>query len=188
MKLFKMKDWTLHLEDEVWGLLPFKKLLDRDKTKDKSNALKEMLFIYYYTDIKSDYNIIASLEDREREIKKDIGLKESWKIDEDMRKAIDFYEERSLTIISKLYKDALYSANAISDYLRKTKHLLEERDKSGKPVTPVSVLSSAINQINKLMKDLKAAEKEVIKEQEELEGRKKGSKTMSIFEEGFNDI
>ena len=36
------------------------------------------------------------------------------------------------------------------------------------------------------MKDLKAAEKEVLKEQQEMEGRMKGSKQMSVFEEGLD--
>ena len=74
MKLFKMKeDWTLHIEEEVWSLLPFKKILKKDKTRSKELALKEMAFIYFYTDIKSDYLIITNDKIREEEIKKDIG-------------------------------------------------------------------------------------------------------------------
>lgn len=187
MKLFKMKeDWTLHIEEEVWSLLPFKKILKKDKTRSKEMALKEMAFIYFYTDIKSDYLIITNDKIREEEIKKDIGLPENWKIDATIREAIDFYESRSVTTISKLYKDALKAANDVSEYLRSTDVLLAERDDRGKPVTAVNTITSAINQVNKLMKDLKAAEKEVLKEQQEMEGRMKGSKQMSVFEEGLD--
>jgi hypothetical protein len=36
------------------------------------------------------------------------------------------------------------------------------------------------------MKNLKAAEKEVLKERIETEGRMKGSRTMGMYEEGLN--
>ena len=185
MRLFEMKDWTLSVREEAWGLSPFKKILKRDKSRDKAMALKEMLFIYYYSDIKSDYSIITNELIKTEEIKKDVGLPEDWKIDSTMKEAIDFYESRSITTIGKLYRDALKAANDVSDYLRNTDIILAERDDRGKPVTTVNVITAAINQVNKLMKDLKAAEKEVVKEQQELEGRMKGSKTMSIYEEGL---
>ena len=185
MKLFEFKDWTLSVREEAWGLSPFKKILKRDKSRDKAMALKEMLFIYYYSDIKSDYSIITNELIKTEEIKKDVGLPEDWKIDSTMKEAIDFYESRSITTIGKLYRDALKAANDVSDYLRNTDIILAERDDRGKPVTTVNVITAAINQVNKLMKDLKAAEKEVVKEQQELEGRMKGSKTMSIYEEGL---
>ena len=47
MKLFHMKDWQLIVSEETWGLLPFKRILDRDKTKTKSRANAEMLYLYY---------------------------------------------------------------------------------------------------------------------------------------------
>ena len=185
MKLFKMKeDWTLHIEEEVWSLLPFKKILKKDKTRSKELALKEMAFIYFYTDIKSDYLIIDS-KFRIEEIKKDIGLPEDWRIDSVLQEAIDFYEERSLTVVGKLYKNALAAANDISEYLTKTKELLEERDERGKPVTTLTTIVGGISKIKVVMQDLKAAEKELIKEKIETEGRMKGQQQMGMFEAGM---
>lgn len=185
MKLFKLKDWVLTIDEESWALLPFKKILKRDKSRTKDMALKEMLFIYYYADIKSDYLIISNDKERESEIIKDIGLPSDWKIDSTMQEAIDFYNERSLTVISKLFKNTLKAANDISEYLTKTDILLAERDDRGKPVNDISKLTMAITKVKGIMQDLKAAEKEVIKEQEELEGRKKGSREMGMFEYGL---
>ena len=162
MNGFLLKDHVLTVEDNVWGLLPFKKILKRDKSRDKDRALKEMLFIYYYCDIKSDYLIIDS-KFRKEEIIKDIGLPDDWKIDSTMQEAIDFYEERSLTVVGKLYKNALLAANDISEYLTKTKELLEERDDKGKPVTTLTTIVGGISKIKVVMQDLKAAEKELIK-------------------------
>ena len=184
MNGFLLKDHILTVEDQVWGLLPFKKILKRDKSRDKDKALKEMLFIYYYTDIKSDYLIIDS-KFRKEEIIKDLGLSEDWKIDSVIQEAIDFYEERSLTVIGKLYKNALLAANDISEYLTKTKALLEERDDKNKPVTTLTTIVGGISKIKIVMQDLKAAEKELIKEKIETEGRMKGQQQMGMFELGL---
>jgi hypothetical protein len=165
--------------------LPFSKILKRDKTKDKINANKEMMFIYFFCDLKSDYLIINNIDERTEEIKKDIGLPDKWQIDSVMKEAIDFYESRTITTIGKLYRDALYAANAVADYLRNADVLLAERDDKGKPVTQVNTITSAINQVNKLMKDLKTAEIEVLKEQVDMGNKMKGSRQMGLFEYGI---
>ena len=185
MNGFTLRDYVLTVEDNMWGLIPFKKILKRDKSRDKDRALKEMLFIYYYSDIKSDYLIIDS-KFRIEEIKKDIGLPEDWRIDSVLQEAIDFYEERSLTVVGKLYKNALAAANDISEYLTKTKELLEERDERGKPVTTLTTIVGGISKIKTVMQDLKAAEKELIKERIETEGRMKGQQQMGMFESGLS--
>ena len=187
MNGFLLKEYVLTVEDNMWGLLPFKKILKRDKSRDKDRALKEMLFIYYYSDIKSDYLIIDS-KFRIEEIKKDIGLPEDWRIDSVLQEAIDFYEERSLTVVGKLYKNALAAANDISEYLTKTKELLEERDERGKPVTTLTTMVGGISKIKTVMQDLKAAEKELIKERIETEGKMKGKQSMGMFELGLGEI
>ena len=184
MNGFTLRDYVLTVEDNMWGLIPFKKILKRDKSRDKDRALKEMLFIYYYSDIKSDYLIIDS-KFRIEEIKKDIGLPEDWRIDSVLQEAIDFYEERSLTVVGKLYKNALAAANDISEYLTKTKELLEERDERGKPVTTLTTIVGGISKIKVVMQDLKAAEKELIKEKIETEGKMKGQQQMGLFEAGM---
>ena len=185
MNGFTLRDYVLTVEDNMWGLIPFKKILKRDKSRDKDRALKEMLFIYYYSDIKSDYLIIDS-KFRIEEIKKDIGLPEDWRIDSVLQEAIDFYEERSLTVVGKLYKNALAAANDISEYLTKTKELLEERDERGKPVTTLTTIVGGISKIKTVMQDLKAAEKELIKERIETEGKMKGKQSMGMFENGLD--
>ncbi len=187
MNGFTLRDGVLTVDDNLWGLEKFKKILKRDKSRDKDRSLKEMLFIYYYSDIKSDYLIIDS-KFRIEEIKKDIGLPEDWKIDSVLQEAIDFYEERSLTVVGKLYKNALAAANDISEYLTKTKELLEERDERGKPVTTLTTIVGGISKIKTVMQDLKAAEKELIKERIETEGKMKGKQSMGMFELGLGEI
>ena len=185
MNGFLLKEGVLTVEDQIWGLEPFRKILKRDKSRNKDLALKEMLFIYYYTDIKSDY-LIIDIKLRINEIIKDIQLPDNWKIDSIMQEAINFYEERSLTVIGKLYKDALTSIHEMSEYLKNTGTLLRERNKNDGVVTTLPMVISAQEKLPKIMQNLKAAEKEVLKERIELEGKMKGKQAMGLFESGLS--
>jgi len=184
MKLFQLKNWQLVVSEEAWGLSAFKKLLDRDKTKDKEVAHAEMLFVWYWCDVKSDYTALSEAE-REIKLKNDIdGLPAKWKKDKHIDAAIELYSQFE-TLIERLYRQSYKSATDIGDYLENTKALLEERDAQGKPVTDIAKISTANGRMPKLMADLKATYKEVIKEQEDNENKKKGSKTFNLFEDGL---
>lgn len=183
MKLFQMKNWVLTLDEEVWGLRPFKALLDRDKTKDKVLANSEMLFIWYYTDIKSNFLMLPKGE-RVEAIKKEIeGLPEKWTIDDKVEEALEFYKSNSETVVQQLYKQAVKAANDVGDFLEKTNVLLNERDKADKPIYKIKDITSGLKDVKIIMKNLKEAEKEVIKETEDNEGRTKGSRKFNTFED-----
>lgn len=186
MKLFEMRDFTLFVTEEAWGLLPFKAILKRDKNRNKETAFKEMLFIYYYTDIRSDYVYIIDNKERCREIIKDIGLPVDWKIDGIIENAINFYNSMSLSPIAKLYKSSLKAADDISKYLEQSDTLLAERTDKGAVVTQLSTVTSALKAVPGIMKDLKSAYKEVLAEQKELEGKTKGARSFGLFENGLN--
>jgi len=185
MKLFNLDSkWNLLVSEEAWGLIPFKNILKRDKTKEKEVAMREMLFVYYFCDIRSNY---LQMEEnvRTRELKYDIGLGKDWEIDDTIQAAVDFYNERSKSIIQQLYEDTLISAQAIGKYLRNTEALLYERDVQGKTVTDITKLTNANEKVPKLMANLKAAYKEVIKETEDNENKTKGAKSFNTFEDGL---
>jgi hypothetical protein len=185
MKLFEMKDWVLTVSEEAWGLEPFHKILKRDKTKHKTKALAEMLFVWYFCDIKSNY-LVMSRDTRIENLKKDInGLPPTWEPDDVIKDAVKFYMQFK-TITQKLYEDALVSATDIGDYLSNTKALLAERDAQGKVVTDIAKITASVQKMPKLMQDLKIAYKEVVKEQEDNSGKKKGSKTFNTFEQGLD--
>jgi len=186
MKLFKMVNYQLEVEEEVWGLSPFSKILKRDKSKNKDTAFKEVLFIYYYSDIKSDYLSITTPKEKAESIKKDISLPEKWEMDNVIEEAIELYNRLSCTVSETLYKSAIKSANDISDYLNNTNALLKERDDRGKPVYQLNAITAGLKSIPGIMRDLKASYTELLKEQEDLTNKKKGSRTFGMFEDGLN--
>lgn len=186
MKLFELKNWVLHVSEEAWGFPIFKKILDRDKSKNKETSLKEFLFIYHFVDLRSDYSIMVNEQERIDNIKKDIGLDKTWNVDSDLQAAINFYQEHSDTIISKLYKSAVKAVNDISVYLNNTESLLNERDKTGKPVYNLQQIVNGLKSVKSIMKDLKDAHNEVIAERDDLSGKKKGQQEFNIFEDGLD--
>lgn len=180
------EQYNLRIDPAVWGLSPFKALFKRDKTKSKDRCFKEINFVYFYCDIRSDYMYILDEDERIAEIKKDLELPESWTYDKLIAAAVDFYKERSTTVIGLLYQSALKGADAVRKQLEKSEVLLAERDSHGKPIHKIADITRGLKDVKVIMQDLKAAEKEVIKEKKETEGRMKGSKQMGMFEEGFN--
>lgn len=183
MKLFEMKGWELTIREEAWGLTPFAKILKRDKTKDKTKALKEMLFIWHYSDIKSDFQYITDDEERSSIVKKEVGLPSTWKIDKVIKEGIDCYNRHSTTVIETIYRQTLKGASAVGEYLANSDALLKERDAHGKVVNDIAKITSSIQKVPKMMSDLKDAFKEVVKEKEDMDNRKKGSKTMNMLED-----
>lgn len=184
MKCFEMVKGSLIVSEETWGYIPFKKLLDRDKSKEKVTALKEMLYIYNFCDIKSDYQFVTNEKDRTVEIAKDIGLPKDWKPDKLVIEACEFYN-KFITVTEKLYRSTLKSISDIANYLENTDKLLAERDVRGKPVYDISKISAASGRVPQLMKNLRDAYTEVVKEHQSTVGKMKGARTMGMYEEGL---
>lgn len=183
---FELVRGVLTVTPETWGYIPFKKLLDRDKSEDKSDSLMEMLFIYQYASVGSDYEFIRDNKEREDTIKRDIGLPKKWKIDKPLQTAIDFFTERSRTALTDLYYASLNAVNAISDYLNNTEELLQERDKGNRPVHKIQDITSALKSVKVIMRDIKDAYKEVVKESKEIGDKNVGKQEFNTFEEGLD--
>lgn len=184
MKLFEIRNNELQVSDEAWSLLAFKKLRDRDKTKYKETCLKELAFIYYYCDIRSDY-LSNQPDERLKLIRKDVGLPSKWKIDKDIEAAMKLYSKHD-TVIEKLYRQTLKAVTAIGNYLENTEALLKERDLKGTPVYDIAKISASVQKVPKLMSDLQSAYKQVVKEKEDMANKKKGSQSFNTFEDGLS--
>ena len=58
-----MKNWQLHISEEVWGLLPFSKILKRDKSKEKEiDILQSKMAKYASGDILDGIEDIAGVK------------------------------------------------------------------------------------------------------------------------------
>lgn len=185
MKLFELNRLTYEIEISPEALLlePFKKIVDRDKSKTKDTAKKELALIYHYCDIRSDYSGMDN-KTKLSQIIDNLKFNKNYTPDKLVTEAMEFYMSFK-TPVEILYEGAVIAAQAVDEYLRKTKELLEERDINGKIVTDIAKVTASIEKLPKIMSNMKAAEKELVKEKKETEGRMKGSKTMNVFEDGL---
>jgi len=167
-------------------LKPFKKIIERDKSKKKEQATKELAFISFYADDRSIYMYIVDEGERMQELIKDLELPKGWKIDGDIKEGIALYKERSTTVNSSIYRSACKAAIDIANYLQTADVLLAERDENGKVVTDISKITSALEKVPRIMANLNIAQQELIKEQKITEGRSKGSREFNMFEDGLN--
>ena len=97
---------------------------------------------------------------------------------------MEFYKKRSRTVTSRLLEDAYLAVSKVSEYLRDINLNDTTTDKRGivRPKHDVKKVADTIKLIPQLLDALRAAEKAYLKEQVDLEGKSKGSKTFNIFE------
>ena len=183
---FDKENYSVSYSPQLLTLKPFKKLIDRDKSKNKERAVKEISFIAFFADLRSDYMYIVDDDERTHELIKDLDLPSTWKVDKEIQDAIDFYLERSTTVNSTIYQGACKAAIDVSKYLRTADILLQERDAHGKVVVDINKITGALEKVPKIMANLNAAHQELVKEQKITEGRSKGSRTFNMYEDGLN--
>jgi len=184
MKLFELNrtNWDVEITPEAVLLQPFQKLIKRDKTRNKEVATKELALIYHYCDIRSDFLGIEE-ESKMNQIIESLHFPKNYKVDKDVLAAMEFYKKFK-TPVETLYEGAVIASQAIDSYLRNTGDLLAERTEKGAVVTPLSVVTASLRNLSTIMRELKSAYKEVVKEQRDTTGKMKGSKEMNMFEDG----
>lgn len=161
MKLLKYEGFTVTFEPEILTLKVFKKLHQRDKTKDKSKFIQELGFIYFYADPRSDYQYITDPEDRVAAIVEGQGLPKDWTIDAPLKEAIDYYKSFSPTS-ALLLEDTRVAVDKLRVMLRDID--LTKEDDKGKPVYTLNTIVATIKQVPSLVKDLDEAERTIAKE------------------------
>ena len=136
MELFELKDNKVNIHPAAYTIGPFKPILKQAKTK----AIKEMAFIFFFTDYKSDFSDILDPKEKEQEVKKIVELPENWEPSPDVLKAIEFYKERQRTPSMHLLETALQFTEKLKKYYDEVD--LNERDDKGKPIHNIQSLQN----------------------------------------------
>ena len=88
IKLFRQDGYEVKIDPEALLLKPFKKIWDRDRSKDKNRALQELGFIYFVCDPRSDYQYLVDMEVRQEAVKQGEGLPQKWEPDASVKMAM----------------------------------------------------------------------------------------------------
>ncbi len=182
MNLFELtSEYKVQINPTAYVLAPFKKIWDRDKTKNKEKAQGELSFIFFTCDYKSDFYNIPDYEQREVEVIKYCFKDSKWTPDKAVRDAQDFYRERQKTFSLVLLEDAVHGISKLSTYLRDInfdENEINERTGEIKPKHDIKKYADTIKTIPDILKALKSLQEAVKKEQEQKNalrgGREKG--------------
>lgn len=180
MKLVRIINYKLEVEDELLLLKPFKELYKADKTKDKSKFFDFLTIVYYTYDPRSDYNYITNEEERLKEVCESNGIVRR-KFSSKEEECIFLYKKLTCTTSSLLLEDTKAAVENVRKMLKSINfETLEEKEK----VIALKNVTSVTAMIPKLVKDLTEAEKAVTKEIEEA-GRARGGNNKKLMEDGI---
>jgi hypothetical protein len=183
MKLFKFESYKVTISEEALALKPFKVIWNRDRCINKDKAIAELSYVYFMEDPSSDYQYMVDRDERSKAIIEGEGLDPKWKPDKAVLEAMTFYAGFKTTS-ALILEDTRYAADNLRKSLRNID--LEATDDKGRPIYTVASIISAIKQVPQLVKELAEAERAVAKEMAENNGRVRGQKAKSIFEDGLN--
>jgi len=187
MELFQIKNNKVSVAPQALLLEPYKKLWDRDKSKDKERATAELGFVWYYCDIKSPFSIILSSEEKIKEIKKiTAGLGPEWELDSFVIDACVFYKESQKTVSSEILDNTIGLMLRINAFLKDLNPNETYEDKFGniKYKHDFTKIVAAAKQVPGLLQTLNETREQVLKEQE-VDSGMRGNKQKSIFESGI---
>ena len=179
MKLFKYEGYKITISEEALLLKPFKTIWKRDKSLNKEKALSELGFIYFFCDIRSDYQYIVDEEARMASIKEGEGMPEDWTPDSVVLEAMQFYSTFKSTS-ALLLEDTRYAVEKLRKLLREID--LTKTDKNGKPIYTLNTITATIKQVPSLVKDLDEAERSIAKEIAQSD-KVRGAQSKSIYED-----
>lgn len=179
MKLFKYEGYKITISEEALLLKPFKAIWKRDKSLNKEKALSELGFIYFFCDIRSDYQYIVDEEARMASIKEGEGMPEDWTPDSVVLEAIQFYSTFKSTS-ALLLEDTRYAVDKLRKLLREID--LTKTDDKGKPIYTLNTITATIKQVPSLVKDLDEAERSIAKEIAQSD-KVRGAQSKSIYED-----
>lgn len=184
MHIINFDNFEISLTEEAFYIKPIRDLFNADKSKNKEKFLQQMSVIYFLADPRSSYNYILDEEDRFEEIKIQEGLPKDFKIDKKLQLAIDTYKKHIITTSYLLLQDTKIAVNKVREFLREVD--MFATDDKGKPIYTVQAITSAIDKIPQLAKNLIEAEKAITKEIEETGRARGGNERKKLFEDGVS--
>lgn len=160
--VFDIADNKVILKASSLVVPEFKKIWDRDKSKGKDQAYKELSYVVFLCDYSIDNPYRSYSEyDREKILRTDFLEEEE--PDELILKAVTKYKELSETVSLRLVKRALSAADTLGEYFDQVN--FNDKDKMGKPIYSSKELSSNLKDIGQIVKSLETLEEQLLKKQ-----------------------
>jgi len=164
---------------EAYSLPVFKKIWDRDKTKDKSKALIDLAYVFWMSDYRSYVADITDPEEKQSEVISIIDDSGKYKPDKVVNEAIEFYK-KDLPISLGFLEDVKAAINELRRYFRELR--LDDVDDKGKPIHNANQVMNSIKSTGDLLENLEKLEIKVKKDLD-MNNSVRGSKSKGLYED-----
>jgi hypothetical protein len=161
MGLFDYKDYKVVIHPDAIAIPAFKKIWDRDKTKEKHKATQELSYIYFVNDFKSPYSVWPE-EDRRAKVIADFIKDPDWKMDPELKMAEAEYNEFQQTYSMRFLQSARGLADKLTAYFEEVDfHAVDDR---GKPLYSATDAVRNLKEVGNVIESLDKVENKVKKE------------------------
>lgn len=163
MKLIDFDGLEFKLADEALLVRPIRELFQKDKSKKKEEFWKQISYLWFMCDPRSNYQYLVDEDVRAKEVKIQEGLGEDWEPSELLKEAMDIYRKQTITTASLLLEGMRKGIENVRRFLAEV-DLFAVDEKTQKPLYQVSTITSALKQVPELAKALSDAEKSLAKD------------------------
>ena len=177
-RLFDIDKNRVTLSSDVLAIPALKKLWDRDKTKDKERAFKELSYIVFLCDFHSSYKDIRS-DEKEPMIKEDVFGDKNWKPDNLVEAAKEVYNRLQITPSMRMLQSSKIAVEKVAKWFEEVD--LTKEDSFGKPLYSATDVSRNLKEIGSIVKSIANLEKQVKTELTEISVR--GNNAIGYFED-----
>lgn len=178
VKLFDIDRGMVVMNPQSIWIPEFRKIWDRDKSKDKAKASMEISYIVFLHSFDSPYEAYP-LHERETRIKRDYLKDEKWAPDAVIKDAIVRYKEFQDSTALRLLKTSRMALEAIELHTQ----MIYDKARNGEvDAGEIDKLIKNTKELGNVMRSLDELEKQVQKQQLEKNTAKAG-RTIGLFED-----
>ena len=152
MKLIDLIDGKIVISPEVLCILPFSEIWSKDKSKDKVQATNQIKYIWFYTDFNSPYYQHPE-HDRHILLLKDVIKDEKFKVDNDVKQAVEKYKQLHITPSMRLLDAANSAIYKMEKYFKNVNFENDDPDMVQKMIINMPKLVNSINDATKLCRE-----------------------------------
>lgn len=180
MKSFDIQGDSVIFTPEFLAVDEFKNIWDRDKSKNKGKAMKELSFIVFMCDERAHNPYSGLSRDlREEMLTKDLLQGKSYEKDSGLVDGINKLKALLETTSTRLLVSAQVAADKLAGWFNKVD--FDVVDKVGKQRYSASELSRNLKDVGNIVKSLKELERQVRKEQAD-DNVARGGAEIGLFE------
>ena len=179
MKLYEQQNGKPVITEDTLRIPQFKRIYDRDKSKEKTQAYKEFDYIYFKCHFKSLY-LSYDVSIREEKLVEDfIGIK-GWVPDAELEAAITKFKELQNTPSLRFLQANENAMESMCSYFNNINW--DEEDSKGRPKYDITKVSNATKQAGGIIDNIEKLKEKVSKELSLSNNRARGDSVGGILE------